>query len=97
MLSGAGSTTGIAGRLAALAKTASDSSTGTLVQLATGRDTLAKAIQDKVDAFDIRLEARKATLTRQFSALETALNTIKNQSSWLSSQINQLYNPNASS
>ncbi|KQS60274.1 hypothetical protein ASG36_04730 [Geodermatophilus sp. Leaf369] len=97
LLSGAGSTTGIAGRLAALAKTASDSSTGTLVQLATGRDTLAKAIQDKVDAFDIRLEARKATLTRQFSALETALNTIKNQSSWLSSQINQLYNPNASS
>lgn len=89
--------TGIAGKLAALARTASDSSTGTLVALANGRDTLAKDIQTKVDAFDIRLASRRATLTRQFSALETALNTIKNQSSWLNSQINQLYNPNKSS
>ncbi|MCW2582186.1 MAG: Flagellar hook-associated protein 2 [Klenkia sp.] len=96
LLSGTDTTTGIAGKLAALAKTASDSSTGTLVQLATGRDTLAKAIQEKVDAFDIRLAARQATLTRQFGALETALSTIKNQSSWLSSQIGQLYDPNAS-
>lgn len=89
--------TGIAGRLAALAKTASDSSTGTLVQLANGRDSLVKGIQDRIDAFEIRLAARKDTLTKQFTALETALNTIKNQSSWLSSQVNQLYNPNASS
>jgi flagellar hook-associated protein 2 len=88
---------GIAGRLQALAKTASDSSTGTLVALAKGRDTLAKDIQDKIDAFDIRLAQRKATLTAQFTALETSLNTIKNQSSWLSSQIGQLYNPNKSS
>ena len=89
--------TGIAGQLAALAKTASDSSTGTLVSLAKGRDSLANTLQDRIDAFDIRLEARRATLTKQFTTLETALNTIKNQSSWLSSQIGQLYNPNKSS
>lgn len=88
---------GIAGQLAALAKTASDSSTGTLVSLARGRDSLANTLQDRIDAFDIRLEARRATLTKQFTTLETALNTIKNQSSWLSSQIGQLYNPNKSS
>lgn len=88
---------GIAGKLLAVAKAASDSSTGTLVQLANGRDSLADALQDRIDAFDIRLEARKATLTKQFTTLETALNTIKNQSSWLSSQIGQLYNPNKSS
>jgi hypothetical protein len=28
--------------------------------------------------------------------METALGTLKNQSSWLSSQISSLYNPNAS-
>jgi flagellar capping protein FliD len=89
--------TGIAGQLAALAKTASDSSTGTLVALAKGRDSLASSLQDRISAFDIRLEARRATLTKQFTTLETALNTIKNQSSWLSSQIGQLYNPNKSS
>lgn len=88
---------GIAGTLAALAKTASDSSTGTLVQLAKGRDSLADSLQDRIDAFDIRLAARQETLTKQFTALETALNTIKNQSSWLSSQIGQLYNPNKTS
>lgn len=88
--------TGIAATLATLAKTASDSSTGTLVTLAKGRDSLATTLQDRIDAFDIRLEARRATLTRQFTALETSLNTIKNQSSWLSSQIGQLYNPNKS-
>ena len=80
-----------------MAKAASDSSTGTLNALAKGRDTLATSLQDKIQAFDIRLESRRATLTKQFSALETALNTIKNQSSWLSSQIGQLYNPNKSS
>jgi flagellar hook-associated protein 2 len=67
------------------------------VSLAKGRDSLASTLQDRIDAFDIRLEARKATLTKQFTTLETALNTIKNQSSWLSSQISQLYNPNKSS
>lgn len=90
-------TPGIAGAIAALAKTASDTSTGTLVMLAKGRDTLANTLQDRIDDFDIRLDARRATLTKQFTALETALNTIKNQSSWLSSQIGQLYNPNKSS
>ncbi len=89
--------TGIAGKLSALAKTASDSSTGTLVALADGRDSLARGIQDKIDAYDIRLASRKETLTKQFTALETALSAIKNQSSWLSSQIGQLYNPNKTS
>ncbi|SDN58484.1 flagellar hook-associated protein 2 [Klenkia soli] len=88
---------GFADKIAALAKAASNSSTGTLVQLANGRDTLANAIQDKIDGWDIRLANRKDTLTKQFTALETALSTIKNQASWLSSQINQLYNPNKSS
>ncbi|KQS68384.1 flagellar filament capping protein FliD [Modestobacter sp. Leaf380] len=88
--------TGIAGKLAALARTASDSSTGTLVALAKGRETLADTIKDRIDGFEIRLAARQETLTKQFTALEQALSRIKNQSTWLTSQVNQLYNPNAS-
>jgi flagellar hook-associated protein 2 len=88
---------GIAGALATLAKNASNTSTGTLTMLAKGRDSLASSLQDRIDSYDIRLAARKDTLTKQFTTLETALSTIKNQSSWLSSQISQLYSPNKSS
>ncbi|SCX38347.1 flagellar hook-associated protein 2 [Klenkia marina] len=89
--------TGIAGAFAALARAASDPSTGSLTMLASGRDTLADTLQDRIDALDIRLDARRAALTKQFTTLETALGTIKNQSAWLSSQIGQLYSPNKSS
>ena len=33
---------------------------------------------------------RKETLTRQFTAMETALSSLKNQSTWLAGQINSL-------
>ena len=82
--------TGIAGRLLAVAKSASDATTGTLVALANGQDTLAKDIQDRIAAWDLRLAKRKETLTRQFTAMETALSSLKNQSTWLAGQINSL-------
>jgi flagellar hook-associated protein 2 len=81
---------GIAPRLAALAKTASDSTAGTLTLLAKSKDSAADDLKDRIDAWDIRLELRKATLTRQFTAMETALSTLQNQSSWLSAQISSL-------
>jgi flagellar hook-associated protein 2 len=81
---------GIAGRLSAVARSASDATTGTLVALANGQDNLVKDIKDRIADWDLRLAARKATLTRQFSAMETALSSLKNQSSWLAGQINSL-------
>ncbi|WP_222192270.1 flagellar filament capping protein FliD [Modestobacter italicus] len=78
---------GLAAQLEVLAKGASDTTTGSLVQLATSQDALAKDLQARIDAWDIRLELRKTTLTRQFTAMETALSTMQNQASWLSSQI----------
>jgi len=33
--------------------------------------------------WDIRLDQRRNTLQRQFSAMETALGSLKNKSSWL--------------
>jgi len=81
---------GVGARLAALANQASDSATGSLTSLAKGQDSRAKDIQTQIDAWTLRLAARQKTLTTQFSAMETALGTLKNQSSWLSSQINSL-------
>jgi flagellar hook-associated protein 2 len=81
---------GVGARLAALSYQASDKTTGTLTGLANGQDTRAKDIQSQIDAWTLRLAARQQTLTAQFTAMETALGTLKNQSSWLTSQINSL-------
>jgi flagellar hook-associated protein 2 len=81
---------GIGARLKALATQASDSATGMLTSLAGGQDTEAKDIQTQIDNWTSRLAMRKQMLTAQFTAMETALGTLKNQSSWLTSQINSL-------
>jgi flagellar hook-associated protein 2 len=81
---------GVAARLQTLADKASNTTTGTLVSLASGQDTRAKDLQAQIDDWDTRLAARQATLTAQFTAMETALSTLKNQSSWLSSQLGSL-------
>jgi flagellar hook-associated protein 2 len=81
---------GIVGRLAKLAVSASDETTGTLTLLAKSKDTAATDLQERIDNWDIRLELRRNALSRQFTAMETALSTLQNQSSWLSSQISSL-------
>jgi len=81
---------GIADRLLAVAKTASDSATGSLVKLAEGQDSLAKDLKTRIEAWDDRLVKRKEALTRQFSAMETALSSLRNQSTWLAGQLNSL-------
>jgi flagellar hook-associated protein 2 len=88
-------TDGIAARLQVLANQASDSATGMLTTLANGEDTTAKNLQDQISDWDLRLQAQQQTLAAQFNAMESALGSLKSQSSWLSSQINSLYNPNA--
>jgi flagellar capping protein FliD len=82
--------TGIAGRLLGVAKGASDSTNGSLVALAKGQDSLVKGYKDQIAAWDLRLVKRKETLTRQFTAMETALSSLRNQSTWLAGQINSL-------
>jgi flagellar hook-associated protein 2 len=87
---GAGGVVGLADRLLTVAKTASDGATGALVKLAEGQDSLAKDLKGRIEAWDLRLAKRKEILTRQFSAMETALSSLKNQSTWLAGQINGL-------
>ena len=82
--------TGIAGRLLEVATAASDSTTGSIVALASGKDTVAKDFKGRIEAWDLRLAKRRETLTRQFSAMETALSSLKNQSTWLAGQLGSL-------
>jgi flagellar hook-associated protein 2 len=51
---------------------------------------MAKDITDRIADWDLRLAKRKETLTAQFTAMETALSSLKNQSTWLAGQINSL-------
>jgi flagellar capping protein FliD len=81
---------GIADRLLGVGKAASDSTTGTLVSLAKGKESAVKDIQERINAWDLRLEKRREALQRQYTAMETALSSLKSQSTWLSGQINSL-------
>ncbi|UOY03911.1 flagellar filament capping protein FliD [Blastococcus sp. PRF04-17] len=81
---------GLVARLLDVAKAASDSTTGSLVNLANGQDSLAKDYTARIADWDLRLAKRKETLTRQFTAMETALSSLKNQSTWLAGQINAM-------
>jgi flagellar hook-associated protein 2 len=82
--------TGFVDRVRTAAAAASDRVDGTLTSAITGRtDTIAR-LDDDVEAWDLRLELRRGTLTRQFSALDTALNLMNSQSSWLAGQISSL-------
>ena len=81
---------GISQRLQALTKRTTNSTTGTLTLLAKGRDDLAKDFESRIEDWDLRLAARREALTRQFTAMETALSSLKSQSSWLAGQLGSL-------
>jgi flagellar hook-associated protein 2 len=81
---------GVAQRLFALAAQATDTTTGTLTLIAQGRDALATDLTVRIEDWDLRLAARRTTLERQFTAMETALGTLQSQSSWLSAQLSSL-------
>ncbi len=82
--------TGFAARLEAAATQASDKTSGTLTTAITGRTTTITRLTNDIDSWDQRLEMRRTALTRQFTALETALSRMNSQSSWLAGQISSL-------
>lgn len=81
---------GIAAKLMAMAKSATDTTIGSLTTLTKGADSRAKDLEDSIAAWDLRLEMRRATLTKQFTAMEVALSSLQNQSNWLSSALNSM-------
>jgi flagellar hook-associated protein 2 len=76
-------TPGLARQLATFADQATATSTGTLTSAQHGRQSEVKDLQDQIDEWDRRLTAYRASLTTQFTAMETALAALKNQTSSL--------------
>ncbi|GAB3861230.1 flagellar filament capping protein FliD [Dactylosporangium cerinum] len=82
--------TGLADRMTAVADKATQTNTGTLSRLITSGNDAITDLNHRVDDWDVRLQARQATLQKQFGAMETALGKLKNQGSWLSGQLASL-------
>jgi len=85
-----GAVNGFAARVQKVAKAASDPIDGSLTSSINGRNSNIKEIQDSIDDWDTRLALRQDTLTKQFTAMETALQQMNSQSSWLTSQLSSL-------
>ena len=88
---------GIAARLAALAKNSTDSVTGTLVTLAAGDDAQAKNLTSQIDDWTTRLSLIQQQLTTTYTNMQTALSSLSNQSTWLTSMLGQLDGSSSSS
>lgn len=85
-----GDTVGFAARIATVADTASDSVDGTLTLAIKGRESTIDRLEDSIADWDVRLEMRRLTMTRQFTAMETALSQMQSQGQWLAGQIASL-------
>jgi flagellar hook-associated protein 2 len=85
-----GTVAGFASRVQQVATSISDPTTGTLTSSISGRTSEVKQMQDRIAEWDVRLALRQESLQRQFTALETALNQMNSQSSWLAGQLHSL-------
>jgi flagellar hook-associated protein 2 len=86
----AAGTSGYANRLNKVTTSASDSTSGTLTAAITGRNTEIKQLQDSIEGWNDRLGLRRTTLTNQFTNMETALQKMQSQASWLAGQVSSL-------
>ena len=77
----------IAGRVATTAAAASDPFTGTLSQKITSQQTTESGLTKEIGDWDTRLATIQAQYTKQFNDLETAMNALSSQASYLTSQI----------
>jgi len=75
---------GLAQQLSQLVSQETTSGTGILSTAKTGRDARVTDLQKQIDDWDTRLAAYRATLTTQFTAMETAISALKSQTSALS-------------
>ena len=82
--------TGFAARVQAVAETASDKYDGTVTGAITTHTSTITRLNASIADWDDRLELRRQTLERQYTALETALSRLNSQSTWLTSQLESL-------
>jgi flagellar hook-associated protein 2 len=81
---------GVAQRLAMLGNDSVDVVSGTLTAAINGHKSEITDLQTQIEAWDRRLALREAQIKKQFADMETALSSMKQQSSWLASQVNTL-------
>lgn len=82
--------TGLGRTFETVGKNATDSTSGLVTTVITGKQNLSKTLTDQISGWDTRLSLREASLKRTFSNLEVSLGKMKSQSSWLSGQISSL-------
>ncbi len=85
-----GTNPGIAERLLAAARGATDTTTGSLTTSIAGVNKTIADLNNQIDDWDVRLAARQKTLKRQFSSLDTAIAGFKSQQARLTGQIGGL-------
>lgn len=81
---------GLAQRLADASTAISDQYEGSLSLKIKGQEGLVKDMGSQIENWDRRLEVRRASLQRTYSALEVTLSNLQGQSSWLAGQISSL-------
>jgi flagellar hook-associated protein 2 len=81
---------GLADRLKVLGEAFSKSTDGTITKAIQSRQSAIKGMEDDIADWDIRLETRRTTLQRQYTALETALGKLQSQGNWLAGQLASL-------
>jgi flagellar hook-associated protein 2 len=75
---------GLAQSLAGLLDRVTDTHDGSLSRAKASRLDAVKDLQNSIEAWDLRLASRRLTLTKQFTAMETAISALKSQTSALS-------------
>ena len=81
---------GLADRLATVAKNASDKYEGSLTLKIQGQESLVKDMGTQIEDWDRRLAVRREGLQRTYAALEVTLSNLNSQSSWLAGQLSSL-------
>ncbi|MEV4344213.1 flagellar filament capping protein FliD [Actinoplanes sp. NPDC049596] len=64
--------------------------TKNVTQIVTGRKNEIDSLTSQIENWDLRLEARKASLQKTYSDLEVSLGKMKQQSTWLAGQLSGL-------
>lgn len=78
---------GAAKRLTTATNRALDAVNGQLTTAEQSRENRIRDIDRQIEAWDVRLDKREAGLRRQYTALESMLGQLQNQSQWLTSQL----------
>jgi len=80
----------IASRLAAVATSASDKTTGTISTKITGTQSTVDSLTKEVAKWDDRLATRKTNLERYYAAFEVSMGNLNAQMTWLTAQVDAL-------